>query len=626
MQDTSVKRVRVIAWVILLLLAAVQGWIFRHKGSPDGVAYLDLSDAVVHGRLGELVNGYWSPLYPAMIGLVRLLVVATPLGAPYWEFAIVHLVNVVTFALSLAAFEWFLRALNAAGAAWGGEQQPFATPGGRAVAYLFFGSASLFMISVEGTVPDYLLSAASFAAFACLLRLRDHPDDRATAIRLGLVLAGGALAKSIMFPLGVVMLVTLALSIGIAETAGRRTAVWVAATFILATLPWCLALSFSLGKPSIGETGTLNYAWYVNNQQPPNTGVMPALAVSHTSLPIDGVAVLSDARGTNPLWYDPVRWHRDVRPRFSPAQQWRHLAVSLRYYLGITAPLLFVLLVLASAAKWRDVLTTMQRSFIVVIPCLAALVAYALVYATARYVAPFIVAAGLTLAAAFPGNATLRASRLALAVSVALLAIDALSPTRGRVFLTYGVALLIPAWLMWRARGSRFQWLLAPLTALGLLWIVATIPILVVRLMALVLGLALWFRHSRSADSADSVVSSPSLRRVLAIAGVVAMVLLNMLSGWHAILRWRQSATGQAHPDWIAAQRMIRDGTPVGSKIAVLGNPESSGWARLARYQIVAVVPERQVDAFLKLSEPDRDRVMRAFADAGATRLIAIPR
>jgi hypothetical protein len=622
MRDNPVSRLRVIAWSVLLLLAALQGWIFRHKVSPDGVAYLDLSDAVVDGRFGELVNAYWSPVYPALIGIARILVTATPFGAPYWEFALVHAVNFLTFALSLAAFEWFLRALDAVGAAWG--QQPFASVGGRAVAYLFFGAASLVMISVEGTVPDYLLSAACFAAFACLLRLHNNPADRATAIRLGLVLAGGALTKSILFPLGVVMLIALALVSKGRE--GRGTVLQSGAVFLLATLPWCLALSFSLGRPSVGETGALNYAWYVNNQQPPNTGVMPALAASRRALPLDGVAVMPDARGTNPLWYDPAWWHRDVYPRFSAAQQWSRLSSSLGYYLGILAPLLLVVVAICAAAEWRDIRTTIRRSFPVLVPSLAAFGAYALVYTTSRYVAPFLVAAGLTLAAAFPRDAQLRASRLALAASLSLLAIDALSPMRGRVFLTYGVALFIPSWLLWRSRSPRLQWVFACVTALALLWVVASLPAIIVRSVTLAVGLILWLRLSRSADPANTVASSLSLRRAIAVAGVVAIVLPSVVAGWHAILRWKQVAQGEAHPDWSTAQRIIRDGTPIGSKIAVLGNPENSGWARLARYRIVAVVPERVVEAYWKLSDADRDRVMRAFADAGASRVIAVPR
>src|SRR2546428_4557498 len=112
---------------------------------------------------------------------------------------------------------------------------------------------------------------------------------------------------------------------------------------------------------------------------------MPALAAPRDSLPLKGLAVMpaSQARGTNPLWYDPVRWHRDVRPQFSAAQQWNRLSWSIGYYIGITAPLLFVALVIGAAASWRDLRATIARSLVVLLPSLAALAAYALVFAAA---------------------------------------------------------------------------------------------------------------------------------------------------------------------------------------------------------------------------------------------------
>lgn len=621
MPDHRVNRVRLVAWSVLVPLAALQGWVFRHTVAPDGVAYLDLSDAVVQWRLGELVNGYWSPVYPTIVGVVRLLLSATPLGAPYWEFALLHFVSFASFVLSLAAFEWFLRALDNAGAAW--HQQPFSTPLGRAIAYLLFGTASLVMISVAGTVPDFLLSAALFGAFACLLRLRDHPTDRGAAIRLGLVLAAGALTKSVLFPVGVVMLVALALAVW--KRGGRAALQYAAAAFVVATLPWCVALSLSLNRPTTGETGSLNYAWYVNHQQPPNTGVMPASARPPDSLPLDGLAIMPNARGTNPLWYDPARWHREVRPRFSAAQQWSRLSYSLAYYVGILAPLLLVVLAVAAAAEWRDIRTTIGRSLVVVLPTVAAFGAYALVYTTSRYVAPFLVAACLTIAAAFPKDATLRASRFALAISVLLLAIDALSPMRGRVFLTYGLGLFIPAWLVWESRGPALRWVLATATAIALLWALSQLPSVIVRSMTLLTGLILWITLSRRRDSADAVVSAVALRRALAIAGVFVTTLPGTIDGYRALDRWIRTPRGDAHPDWNTAQQTIRDGTPVGSKIAVVGSPFDAGWARLARYQIVAVVPDARAEAFWNLSDADRQRILRMFSEAGATRLIARP-
>jgi hypothetical protein len=619
MLANRLQRVRVVARCVLLALAVVQGWTFRHSVSPDGIAYLDLSDAVVDGSIGELVNGYWSPAYPALIGAVRWLLSATPLGTPYWEFALVHAVNVAAFALSLAAFEWFLRALDDAGAYWNGRG--FATPLMLGAAYLLFGVAILSMISVEGTVPDLLLSAAIFAAFACALRLHSRGSSLRTALALGASLTLGALTKSIMFPLAVVVLATLG---GAGwKRGGIRSALVAAAVFAVGTLPWVLTLSRSLGHASTGETGMLNYAWYVNHQQPPNTGVMPALSASHDTLPLRGIAFLPEGRGTNPLWYDPVRWHRDLRPRFSLAQQWVRLQPNLTYYVGILAPVLFALLVLGVSARWRDLQTTIARGAVVLVPSVAAFGAYALVYATSRYIAPFLAASLLTIAAAFPQDARLRASRMALAAGLALLAIDLLSPMRGRVFLTYGLAFFFGAWLAWRAaRGPRFRWMLVITTTLVIIAVLSQLPRIVVLALTLAASVTLWITLKRAGEEPDAVASQVSVRRTFAIAALFAMLLPAALASWHAALRWSESARGDAHPDWVTARRLVRDGIPPGSKIAVVGNPESAGWARLNRYRIVAVVPAGLAEAFESLGESERTRILRAFVDAGATRII----
>src|SRR5205085_3133246 len=60
---------RIVAWAVLLALAAFQAYAHRYVIGPDGVSYLDLSDAVVTGHWSRLLNLYWSPLYPVLIGI-----------------------------------------------------------------------------------------------------------------------------------------------------------------------------------------------------------------------------------------------------------------------------------------------------------------------------------------------------------------------------------------------------------------------------------------------------------------------------------------------------------------------------------------------------------------------------
>ena len=558
-------------WSVLLAIAAAQAWLFRHEISPDGVAYLDLSDAVVRWHFNELLNGYWSPLYPVFIGGLRLLVGFTPLGAPRWEFALVHVVNLAAFVLALAAFEWLLRVLDDRGTAWG--QQPFLSVIGRVTAYVLFGIGALGMISVKGTVPDMLLAAAAFGTFACLLRLHANPADRRSAVRLGLLLALGALTKSIFFPLGVVILATIAWPLLRAGHEGLVSLGIAARTVAAITLPWVVALSYVLGKPTTGETGALNYAWYVNGKQPANSGVMPALSAPRDPLPLDGLAVLTDARGTNPLWYDPARLHRDVRPTISPTQQWPKLWLSTQYYAYVLSPFLLALVAIGVASRWADVRTTIERSYVVLVPALACIAAYSLVYTTSRYIAPVLVPACVVLAAAYPRGATLDWRRFAIALLATLLLLDVIAPLRSRILLSWGLGLVGLAWAL--AQRARL----------------------------------------------DEPAAAARLRRAFALGVIVAALIPPAAMGLSAASGPIASAS---HPEWDTAQRLIARGLRPGSKIAVMGNPENSGWARLARYQIVAVIPPGRVEAFKALRPEQRAPIIAAFQRAGAVDLIEI--
>jgi 4-amino-4-deoxy-L-arabinose transferase-like glycosyltransferase len=562
-----IDRARRLSWGVLVALALAQAWLFRHEISPDGVAYLDLSDAIVDGRLGDLVNAYWSPAYPFAIGVVRLVLDPTPLGAPQWEFTLVHVVNVLAFLLALGAFEWLLRAVDDTGARWG--QRPFQSVVGRVAAYALFGIGTIDMITLRGTVPDMLIAAASFAAFACLLRLHENPRDRWSALRLGLVLAGGALTKSFFFPLGVVILATLAWSL--LRRGGGAQLLLAASVFVVMTLPWIVVVSRSVGRVSTGETGSLNYAWYVNSQQPPNAGAMPRLAAPRDSLPLDGLAVFPDARGTNAFWYDPARWSRDLRPRLDVSQQLARLWLSAQYYAYVGAPFLLILIAIAAASRASDLRPTIERSYVVLVPCVAAIGAYALVYTTSRHLAPYVVGAGVVLAAAYPRDATLSARRLVIAIVVTLVALELVAPLRGRILLSYGLGATVLAALVVQRRRA--------------------------------------------------VIDPALLRRVFALGVVVTAAIPGVLRGVAALQRPIISAE---HPEWTTAQRLVAGGLAPGSKIAILGNPENSGWARLAGYSIVAVVPADRVAAFKALSDAERARIIAAFQRAGAVDLVEV--
>jgi hypothetical protein len=64
-----------------------------------------MASEALHGGPAKLVNGLWSPGYPALISIA--LFIFHP--HPSQEFPLMHLVNFVIFALALWAFSAFLR-------------------------------------------------------------------------------------------------------------------------------------------------------------------------------------------------------------------------------------------------------------------------------------------------------------------------------------------------------------------------------------------------------------------------------------------------------------------------------------------------------------------------------------
>lgn len=98
-------------WCCICLAAgALLAWDGRYTMNPDGLSYLDMASETARGDspnpLGNLVNGYWSPLYPAIVGIALWLV----RPSAEQEFPLVHAVNLVIFASVLLSFLFFLKA------------------------------------------------------------------------------------------------------------------------------------------------------------------------------------------------------------------------------------------------------------------------------------------------------------------------------------------------------------------------------------------------------------------------------------------------------------------------------------------------------------------------------------
>ena len=307
----------------------------RFQMNPDGLSYLDIASATLDHGPGELVSGYWSPGYPALISL--FLALFRP-GSEA-EVPLLHGLNFGIFIVALWAFAFFLRSIQAG---WGKLNQETGVPSplfaafGFAV-FLFF---ALKYIGVAKVTPDLMIAALVFLAAGIVWRISAGIDSGLTAyVTLGAVLGFGYLFKTAFFPLSLALIMLLFL-FPPTPTWSRRKLLVVCLVLLLVCLPWAAAVSRRLGTLSIGEAGRLNYIWYANHQElTPYLGwdgrfgsVRSTLRHPPRMLMNNPVVMefASPLPGTHPLWYDPSYWWQGAKAEFVTAAQLAAVGTNLR--------------------------------------------------------------------------------------------------------------------------------------------------------------------------------------------------------------------------------------------------------------------------------------------------------
>jgi hypothetical protein len=604
------KRVRAGAWVVLLALAGAQAWSARFYVTPDGVSYMDLSDAMLAGNWRELLNAYWSPLYPTLIGLLRAVLHPTP----YWEFGVVHLLNFLLFAASLLGFEYFVGALRELG------RTQWNKPGldsvlGSIGAYAIFGVFTLMMTPLLLPTPDLLVSAASFFVFGALLRLRFDMSPGKSGLILGLALAAGSLAKSFVIPWAGVCVLTAVVAL---RGRSMRPAVVAASLWLLAVIPWTIGLSAKYGHPTFGDTGRLTYVWFVNRVESPSSKMMPHVAATPaTDSVLRGVAVTPNAAGTNPVWYDPARWYDDLHPEFSLSRQLSVIGILGAEYIASLAPMFLVIAFWLIAAGRDGAREWWRRTWPVVVPCLAALFAYSLVLVTTRYVAPFYMALLLAVMCGATWPERIPPTRMLLAIGIPLILMVATpNPGKPMALVNAAVGSLAFVWMTRRYPA----WLQVAAGVLGALLIRALQPFADLRwvtLMSVVLILVYWFIGREAEHRNEQPVTSALTRRTL-VSACAALVLFIGGLRYASSLQQERPAESGPNDNWFAAQRAATAGIGAGSRVALVGTPFEAYWVRVARARLVAVVPPPSMADFVALSADRRQRLYDEFARAGA--------
>lgn len=381
--------------VLALALLQIRGW--NGAVNADGVSYLDLAAQYAHGDLGAVANGYWSPLYPMLLGaglaLSRVPIVYLGTATLTPELRVVYAVNVVVLLVVTGLLIRLLRALDARDA----SELPRHVRATRAIA-----SAALWvwcairLIMVTTITPDVLLAGWLFLVSLELVEASTQAPCRRRAVRLAIALSLGYCTKAVFFPL--LFVGALAYVVSIPRASWRAHLPWLVGPMLAVAGPLIAVQSISQGHLSFGETGRLNYGWYVGGvpHATARAELVDATHVSNASRP--GVIPLSsDPRsalyvgrvgGSFSYWYDPSRFEGSTHVSVSLGAQIRAIRANLLWY-RVTAgwlAWLCVVAMLAAVARQRFE----ARRLLAMAPSCMLLLLYLLTHPEGRLAGPAI--------------------------------------------------------------------------------------------------------------------------------------------------------------------------------------------------------------------------------------------
>lgn len=378
---------------VALLLGGIQAWVTRFAMAPDGISYLDMGDFYWRGDWHNAINAYWSPLYSWILAAF----VNTVKPGPYREWPLVHFVNFLIFAAGLLCFDFFLKNFTSAdrnirntGGGFGFSESSWWVLG-----YALFTATSLLLVGLYRVCPDLCVAALVYLASGLIVRIRVGKDDSKTYLLLGIILGLSYLAKAVMFPLS---LVFLAVAVAPNTSMQKRWKGWTIALagFLIVAAPFVVAISKQKGKITFGESGSWNYALYVDGMRYWETlETTPSLKTPiRTILHSPPVFEFGEPiGGSYPPWYDPTYWHDGFKTRIAIHASLYNVWGIAKVYAGVFFLLLLsstigaCLLATFSTGGPLKALRRSVRWWAIAVPALATLVIYSPVHAEGRFIA-----------------------------------------------------------------------------------------------------------------------------------------------------------------------------------------------------------------------------------------------
>jgi hypothetical protein len=377
---------------ILALVAAILcialGYLSRLALNPDGVSYLDLAAAVPRHDWSHFVQGYWSPLFPFLAGLISRITGLTGSGLV----PVTHAIN----AIAATAAVWVLWR-------WGRAVAPTRPLFGR-IAIAAFLLCSWGLPKIEAVTPDVI---ALLVAVALCHELLARGGER--WLLTGALLGLSFLVRTSSWP---VLLLLIPLRLWSAnDAAARRRVWWSTAACAALMLVWIVPMSIKSGQPTLGSSGRLNYSWYIdaNTSRLPDgdRGVNSAYRdVSLGNGETITVATFDDAEHwTYQPWGDPTAWADKVMSDVGSAPTagqligyWmRMIGWSFGWWLMpmILATMLPVYLLSRRPGMRRELVTTQRNATLLIVAGFAGVMQFVVIHVEPRLIAPYAIMAAL---------------------------------------------------------------------------------------------------------------------------------------------------------------------------------------------------------------------------------------
>jgi hypothetical protein len=357
----------------------------------DAVAYMDIGDYLRAHQWAGTVNGYWHPMYPAFLSLGHVLFHATPAT----ELCAYYFVNFVIFLLEMAAVVWFTdsivrlrESLGSAGLRGTPCERVSLLPVSlhpvsflvdrytmRYLGLALLVVASQFELSLGKVRPDALLQAFLLFGIAALLQHLATGRLRYAAL-MGLALGCAYLTKSFAFVLAFLSIAVLVVFrwLWLKHKVSRVIpgALVACVCFGVVAVPYVAALSRQHGRLDFGDSGSLNYAWYVGGTE--KMHLEPYMTSQFGSAEVDlkhperellhSPQILSYAElpyGTYPDWFDATYWNDGVKTHFDLRREVpraiRNCVLVVKYLFNHPEALILLALLFALGARltfqWR---------------------------------------------------------------------------------------------------------------------------------------------------------------------------------------------------------------------------------------------------------------------------------